>query len=401
MLRTRSGLPGKRTGWMVSSCAAVSVIMVAAATTLLRGAAPVVDPAASQAAPLESAPQGQTRNTAAQAPSGHQSDTDLFVRAPFDPSIIPSAEDGAFLIRVGELARRPEMRPYVDELSHSLTDRLREGTGEKHVSIDLRQVEWVAGVVQAKVRGNGDNSHLLLGANPIVIRMTHARNWQDVVLKEMSGAVLKTFEKRTYVQLPRFPALGPTGCKLQFPDEKTIVVNCSTSFIEGEQSEKRFVDAKSGQKAYAWADAWRAVDGGLITVVFDNNKIGWANLPKEKRDWPDFTAPLYEKVKYVAVGWDFTEVSKLTGIRIRGTCTDQEAVKDLQLASSMLLNRWPDLCQADDEDFVKHHARILQLLSSVMIEPSRAKNDQLFVQVSAEVTLADPEVFGILNSLFK
>ena len=85
---------------------------------------------------------------------------------------------------------------------------------------------------------------------------------------------------------------------------------------------------------------------------------------------------------------------------MRGTCADHDAVKDLHLASSLLMNRWPDVCQDDDEAFVKNHARILRSLSSVKIQPSRADGDQHFLQVSAEVTLKEQEVLEVLRSIF-
>jgi beta-lactamase regulating signal transducer with metallopeptidase domain len=404
MLRTKNGLSGKRSGRIVSACASVSVVLVALATTLLRGAGPSPDNATAAAPkPSEAAPHVAARRAPDKPASDNLIGEIQFGRAPFDVSVIPHAEDGAFLIRLHQLLRYPEVQPHVDELNRILTDGLRELTNKQDASIDLWQVEWVAGVMQAKVKmlpGKEAKSAFVVGADPIVIRMTHAGNWQEMILKNALGATLERFEGQPYVQSAMIPALGPNGCKFRFPDNQTIIVSVGSARMGDAVSNQSFFDSKPAQQPHAWIDAWRAVDGGLVTFVCDNSKTGWSELPKEKQDWPEFTAPFVEKTKYLAIGWDCTEKSKLALIRIRGTCADRDAVKDLHLASSLLLNRWPEVCQADDEGFVKNHTRILQLLSSVKIQPSGPDANQHFVQASAEMTLKEHELLEILKSIF-
>jgi beta-lactamase regulating signal transducer with metallopeptidase domain len=401
MLRTKSGFSSKRTGLILSACASISIVLVALATTLLRGAPSAAEGAAANSAtPSAAPPHAETKGAVNEEASDGRPVETLFGRAPFDVSVIPHGQDGAFLIRIGDLLRYPEMQPHVDQLNHLLTDSLLESMNKHDASIDLRQIEWIAGDMSAKVKDSPgkDKTQFMVGADTIVIRMTHAGNWQEVILKNAPGATLETFKGQTYVQSAPIPALGPIGNTFRFPDNKTIVASLGST--RGNVSNQGFFDNKSAPPPRAWVDAWRAVDGGLVTLVFDNSKTGWSNLPKEKQDWPEFTAPLFEKTKYFAIGWDCTERSKRAGIRMRGTCADHDAVKDLHLASSLLMNRWPDVCQDDDEAFVKNHARILRSLSSVKIQPSRADGDQHFLQVSAEVTLKEQEVLEVLRSIF-
>ncbi|HEY2148222.1 MAG TPA: M56 family metallopeptidase, partial [Pirellulales bacterium] len=182
MLRTKNNSSSKRAGRLVSVCASISIVLVALATTLLRSATSAAENAtANSAPPSESAPPSKTSQGADTTISNIKPGEALFGRAPFDVSIIPHAEDGAFLIRIAELLRIPEVRPLVDKLNRDLTDTLREATNSKDSSIDVREIEWLAGVMQAKVKmlkGKEAKAALMLGAGTVVVRMAHAGNWQ-------------------------------------------------------------------------------------------------------------------------------------------------------------------------------------------------------------------------------
>ena len=289
MLRTKKDLSSKRSGRIVSACASISVVLVALATTLLRG-----DPTAAEGATATSAtPMRSATPCCNEARDKEASDCrpveTLYARAPFDVSVIPHAEDGAFLIRIGDLLRYPEMRPEIDQFNHLLTDSLLESMNKHDESIDLRQIEWIAGNMTARVKNypGKDKSQFVVGADMIVIRMAHAGNWQEVILKNVPGATLETFEGQTYVQSAPIPALGPVGSKFRFPDSKTIVVALDST--RGNVSNQSFFDNKPAPPPRPWLDAWHAVDGGLVTLVCDNSKTGWSNLPKDKQDWPEFT----------------------------------------------------------------------------------------------------------------
>ncbi len=156
-----------------------------------------------------------------------------------------------------------------------------------------------------------------------------------------------------------------------------------------------------GQRTYGWADAWRAVDGGLITLVADNSKTGWAALPDGKKDWPEVTAPLVEKAKYCAIGCDWTERSRRAGIRMRATCEHQDEVKPLHHAAMVFLNRWSELFEGQDKEYEKDHTRILQFFSSVKVQPSPAGGEQHFVHAKAEVAVKDQELIGLLRHMLQ
>ncbi len=396
MLRRKNHPSSNRTVSTVSACASISVVLVALAATLLRGA--TSDENASE--PTEATPHAATKVAGEKIPAPNPPSGALFGRAPFDVSIIPHAENGAMLIRFGDILRLPEAQSRVEVLNRAASECLESFVGKESASIDLRQIEWIAGALQAKVKpfsGKDAKHALVLGADPIVVRMAHAGNWQEIILKNVAGATRKSFEGQSYVQLAPIPALGPAGFKLRFPDDRTIVTSGGSLENLANASNKDFFDVHPPTRAYPWTDAWRGVDGGLVTLVYDNRKMGWGQLPKDCQDWPEPIAPLFDKMTYFAAGLDFAESNRCVGVRLRGTSPDRDSVKDLHLASSLLLNEcWPELFHVNDVGVVKDHMRVLQLLSSAKIETSRADSNQHFVQAKAEVTLRDEEVLKLL-----
>jgi len=254
----------------------------------------------------------------------------------------------------------------------------------------------------------GGKASYAIRSPSIVIQTVQARKWQDVILKHVNGASLKTTAKgECYVELPVIPAWGPGCIRLQFLDDKRIVAYLPwTKGIGGAvELEEHDFRSKPAQQPYGWADAWRAVEGGLVTIAYDHRHDGWTALPAEKRNFPAFVTPLLEKVNYYAAGCDWRQASQRMGIQVRGTCSDEETVGECQLAASMLLNQWPDLFLHDAELpfggdlFEKHHKRILQFFSSVQIKTSPLVGEHYYVHATAAGTLSEQELVRILFSI--
>jgi beta-lactamase regulating signal transducer with metallopeptidase domain len=405
MLRKNHVSTGRRTGWLVSYGAPGSLIAIALAVTLLRvPAASAEKPAVDNANPAGASQPNVPGK--ADEPTTAQVDKSLFRREPIDVSMIPHAENGAFLIRLGSLLNIPEAQPLVERFNQGLTAALREWTKSPEARIDLRQIEWIAGSLTARVEPpmkKGGEARFLMGSGCVVVRLTQAGKWQDAILKHIAGSSLqRTSHGKSYVQLPVIPVLGPPpgGPRLQFPDDRTLVVYNPFPREIGVDFDLDAIDfnRKPARQPYAWADAWRAVEGGLVTIVLDNSNIGWSKLPPEKKEWPVFAAPLLEKATCYAAGWDWTQKGERMGVQVRGTGADHGNVAQLHLAASMLLNKWPDLFLASDDALIgDYYRRILQFFASVKLEPSPAGGDKHFVHASAEVSLKEQEVIRVLR----
>lgn len=419
MLRFKNGPASKRLERWVSRSAAGGVLAIALGVTFLRGpaagaekpsdeaAAPVqvapVDTAPATAAPVDTAPAEVARriepSVSAGDPAPDSTQQPLFAREPFDPSIIPRAKDGAFLIRLGTLAQLPAVQPNIDMLNHTATAFLRAWTRNADSFVDLRQIEWIAGNFFAKIthrEGADFKGKLETGSQCVIIRLAQAGDWQETILRRVTGATLETHNGRTYVQLPELALAGGAVLRLQFPDDKTVIAS-------GFGEEAFFADLdetdsdKDSRQPYAWADAWRAVDGGLLTLVYDQGKLESAATPADKKDWPDFAAPLLKNVKYYAGGWDWSQKSQRTAVQIHATCADHEAVATLELAVRALLKQSPELLPSPDEVFGKYQDQVLQMISSARLQTSPADGDGHFVHATLEGPLTEKQFIGIVR----
>jgi hypothetical protein len=406
MLRFKNRSANKRVQRWVSWAAAGSVLAIALAVTSLHSpAASAEKPADEAVAPTneEPAPAEVARriepSASAGDPTPDNTQQPLFAREPFDPSIIPRAKDGAFLVRLGTLAQLPALQPNIDMLSHTGTAFLRAWTKNADSFVDLGQIEWIAGSLVAKIthreRANAKGK-FELGSVSVVVRLTQAGDWQETILRHVTGATLETHNGRTYVQLPGLAIAGGAVVRLQFPDDKTVIA-CGY----GEEAFFADLDAtdsdKKSRQSYAWADAWRAVDGGLLTVVYDQGKLELAATPADKADWSEFAVPLLENVKYYAAGWDWSPKSRRTAVQIHGTCADREAVAPLGLAARALLARAPELLPDPDELFGKYQDQVLQMINGARLQTSPADGDQPFVHATIEGPLTAREFIGIVQ----
>ena len=284
-------------------------------------------------------------------------------------------------------------------LDHTGTAFLRAWTKNADSFVDLRQIEWIAGSLVAKIthrEGADAKGKFETGSISVVVRLTQAGDWQETILRRVTGATLETHNGRTYVQLPGLAMAGGAVVRLLFPDDKTVIA-CGY----GEEAFFADLDAtESGKKSrqpYAWADAWRAVDGGLLTLVYDQGKLASAATPVDKADWPEFAAPLLENVQYLAAGWDWSQKSQQTAVQIHGTCADRQAVAALELAARRVVKRAPELLPNSDELFGKYQDRVLQMISSARLQTSPADGDGHFVHVTIEGPLTEREFIGIIQ----
>ena len=122
----------------------------------------------------------------------------------------------------------------------------------------------------------------MVGADMIVIRMAHAGNWQEVILKNVPGATLETFEGQTYVQSAPIPALGPVGSKFRFPDNKTIVAEPRHQ-QRGNVSNQGFFDNKPAPPPRAWPTPGTPLMAAWSRSFSTTAKLGGRIFPKTNK----------------------------------------------------------------------------------------------------------------------
>ncbi len=403
MLRGPNERQQDRSGRLKSVCATAVVVALALMTTLLRGAVAGEGPLAGESPIAEVTRRTDDSQDAATQGKPAETSEKLFGRATFDPTMLRANERGGFLIRVGDILRHPEMQPHVESLNESLVVLLRDLIGPMADDFDVREIEWMAGNLLFTVKGGekpGVNGRFILGSSGMIIRTAKARNWQDEILGGIPGATLKTFEGKNYVQLPAMPALGPAPLLMRFPDDRTIVYGIGhVDDMKDPAAEARFRRAflDDAPRPCPWASTWRAVDGGLLTLVSDNSAAGWSDLPASEKPGPAAITPLIEKTKYFALGLDWTEKENRTAMRARVTCEDATSVPALHLAGVTMLSYWPTLFLDTDDSLAKYHKRILQFFSTLDVQPSAAGADEHYVEATADVGWEKNEFFDVLT----
>ena len=158
-----------------------------------------------------------------------------------------------------------------------------------NVPVDVGAVEWMAGnlqVISRPPKTPEDQSKFMLGWQAVVIRMKQPANWQQLILETWPGSTLESDNGRAYVELPEIPAIGQGKPVLRFPDDTTIVAHFGYDvFHTNDTVREKFFDDTPAD--HVWDEAWRAVDGGLITLAFDNRKVGWQDFPGGPKGRPE------------------------------------------------------------------------------------------------------------------
>ena len=313
------------------------------------------------------------------------------------------AQSGAFLIRVGDLLRHGELQPHIDAMNREFGRVLCELMGSPTDNVDLREIEWIAGGLLFSVKpakGPGTQNQFMFGSGRIVVRAARAADWQAITLRDVAGSSLETFQGQSYVKFPMLPALGPAPLYVRFPNDRTMVYQVGVKGSDKDAAiEAKFLKGffDDTPRLGPWAAAWRAVDGGLVTLAFDNSTVGWRDVRQDA--FPKCAATLVNQTKFVAIGLDWS-ASNRTGVRIRATC-DAESVKDLQLAALTGLSHWPVLFVDGGDVTAKYHKRILQFFSSMSVEASDPAGGEHYVQATADVGWTSGELAEVLNNLWR
>jgi len=388
--RPTSNYAAKLIAYGTSSC----LLAVALATSLLRGATaadeePPVDTSRPVAETARVEPKKLTPENV-QRPA--ETDLQLFNRQGFDPAMIRRGNRGGFLFRLGEILRHPALELYADDMKAKMSAGLCAMLDMPPGTLDASEIEWIAGTLHAltKPAKPGGQSIFMFGSQEIVIRMNHAADWQESVLKNAAGATLQTHEGKNYVQLPVWPSLGGAVPRLRFPNDTTIIAYADAPYdAEGEaKALQRFFDDTPGN--YVWASTWRGADAGLITLLFDNQKVGWLDLKHEKEGWPEGVWPLVEKPTYFALGIDWNNAGSQAGLKLRGACPDSESAEQVRRSMLAALSVYNEHYKTDKDISEPVRALIGQFISAAKVEISDPESTEQFVDTAGSFDLTAP-----------
>jgi hypothetical protein len=249
----------------------------------------------------------------------------LFAREAMPPALVGASEDGLIVLRLAELAERPELAPVfellVNEANESWSALLPE---TQPPAIDLECIEYVAAAPALKMRPKtGDTPEtrgmVTIGGEELVIGLKRETPWREWVLKNVAGAEEVTEEGFNFVKLPQISQLGPARLCLAARDSRTLVL------AGGVDRLRQSTQGPRHEVTTPLAVSWAALEGGLASVLY---KI---ELDKSTVPPGDFGAQVMvhvmENAKQIGAGFDIDPATNQSGIRLNVTCSDRESAE--------------------------------------------------------------------------
>lgn len=236
---------------------------------------------------------------------GRSPDKDLFQRKPFDPSLIARKGSAVFVVRPAALFRRADLKPMKDIYNEGLLRGMKALSADEELLLKVEQIELLAADAYVVFDKNGKEEQphrMMFSAGHVMARTTDPYDWKALVLKLFPDTVAREHRQCEYLVLPVIPALGPKKVHVFVPDDRTLVFACSERFIQG------VIDVHiDGAPRYDWADQWSAVNGGLMTIAFDNREHRWLQMRGIDDDlWKPFVGPLLDGAQFIGIGADWS-----------------------------------------------------------------------------------------------
>ena len=157
---------------------------------------------------------------------------------------------------------------------------------------------------------------IMFSTGRAMIRTTRPFDWRRFLLKLYPDAAQKEYRQREYLELV-IPALGPAKTNVYVPDDRTMVF---TSFhAADDQVVRGMIDFHiDGPPRYDWADQWATIDGGLMTIAFDNRPCRWLQVMGIKDElWRPLVAPLLDEAQFICIGADWSDATNRFVVRGR------------------------------------------------------------------------------------
>jgi hypothetical protein len=397
MLRARDGSAGDRATKAAQWAFVAAVVLFSAGATAIRCAAQKPDerePArvANRIVERSSGRDAVIRPTS-KAPDRFP-DQDLFQQELFDPSMLASEGSAVCVVRPAELFRRAELEPVRGIYIQALPKWMKEAAGDDELLLKVEEIELAAANLMIAFDKNGTEEQphrIMLSAGPMMIRVVRPFDWTRLLLKLYPGTVQKEYRERAYLELPAIPAPGPTKINVYVPDDRTLLVG---PVVRGDDD--RFVQGMidrhvDGPPRYDWTDQWAALDGGLMTIAFDNRQCRWLQVRGIEDDlWKPFAGPLLKEAQFVGIGADWSDATNQFVVQGRAISEHQEQSDRIREAVGTLLGMARmvlEYKELEDEAGKPMLGEILSMLKSASFERGTTPDGQAVLdgRIEAEV----------------
>jgi beta-lactamase regulating signal transducer with metallopeptidase domain len=232
----------------------------------------------------------------------------LFQRPPFDITKLALSKQGGFLLRVGEILQQPRFAKTTREKDELLVKYWKDTFPDAEAPpCSLKDIAYIGGDLNLWARyvarlkdAEGPNPHpheLCMGSQCGFIR------WQKPVdeifawLKRTPGAEEKLHGDVSYVALP-IVILGSAKTCICRLDEHTLLWSNGEAVLI-----KRLDQLAAANEAPAWHNAWKEVQGGLLTAVSAEGE--YKDAPEAVDETEKLLQAFFAKTSLKAVGADW------------------------------------------------------------------------------------------------
>lgn len=267
----------------------------------------------------------------------------LFARSDDASMLLGNAEQGAFVIRVSELAQVPAFAQAAPMLNAMIRQQLEQQTNvslQDIPEIHVEAIEWIAGVPRLKIKPKTgtekeQEGQMMFECDGFVVRFRDKVDWKSWLARALPATEEYESvrgEKLNYLELPPIP--GNTGFgDLQFMvaarDERTLVVATDVEQL-------RQLAKSTGADAHAGLGfEWKELDGGLATLIAKIDVNGPLGLPDEPG--ARLTESILQKSSEFGLAFDTDPVTRAAQVRLTLTAADPAAAEQIKATLEEML----------------------------------------------------------------
>lgn len=295
----------------------------------------------------------RTMTPVVRAADGGPESPGLFGR-PIDATmLLGSAEQGAFVVRVSELAEVPALAqgvPLLNAMIHEQLTQQADVAPQDIPEIHVEAIEWIAGVPRLKVKPKtgtekGQEGQVMFECDGFVVRFRDKVDWKAWLARAMPATEVHEAgegEDFCYLKLPPIPGV-PAFSAIPFVvaarDERTLV-------LAADMPQLRQLLHSTGADATAGLGAeWKELDGGLATLIA---KID-AKAPLGQPDEPGarLMISLLEKSSEFGLAFDTDPVTRAAQVRWTMMAADQAGAEQIKATLHEMLPMCVEQLQAE------------------------------------------------------
>jgi len=305
MLRAKDGSTRRGMQALLQWSAIATLVAVTIIATAIRGLAQPPDAKADESVRVAKANDARLKPAIVPAGDQPQAAAGLFQRPPFNLTTVAVRDSEGFIVRPGEILRRPELADQARALDELFAAGWKNAFPDGDVPTwSLQDIEYIAGDFRFAIKPmpqptKSGSNQVMFGSRWFVVRWQEPLNGQFESLLRLAGTANKSHGNIAFIELPLIPAIGPTRmCVCPVDDHTLMVAKDEATLIA------RLDNIAEGASLPVWRKAWESVEGGLLTIITTDKEIA-RPLAEPVDDEAKLLFDLHTHTRIYAVGVDW------------------------------------------------------------------------------------------------